>query len=297
MSLTLTIPSGQSSGLSFSACGAFSESVLEEMADTLALPKPCHAENLRDTLQLVDPGCDHDESRITRFRLSDIHYAGDPLNGILCVEAPARFRNRSRRFAVIRMLLCLGYLRKILKGDGKTGLLHGALPETENGECVLLFGQSGIGKSTSMNRWETEGGICEADDLLLLEESEGEFFCRPLPTWSRFFSDPECRDTFPVMKRLHLKDALWLTRAESGTPERIEQVHPGLWRAQLLSAVTIHLYDSMRILSESEKIYAGRKFMSLVQDITQKFGTRTLRASLNANLHETINTGIKGAEQ
>lgn len=297
MSLTLTIPSGQSSGLSFSACGAFSESILEEMADTLVLPKPCQTENLRDTLQLVDPGCDHDESRITRFRLSDIHYAGDPLNGILCVEAPERFRNRSRRFAVIRMLLSLGYLRKILKGDGKNGLLHGALPETENGECVLLFGQSGIGKSTSMNRWETEGGICEADDLLLLEESEGEFFCRPLPTWSRFFSDPECRDTFPVMKRLHLKDALWLTRAENGTPERIEQVHPGLWRAQLLSAVTIHLYDSMRILSESEKIYAGRKFMSLVQDITQKFGTRTLRASLNANLHETINNGIKGAEQ
>ena len=37
MSLTLTIPSGQSSGLSFSACGAFSESVLKEMADALAL--------------------------------------------------------------------------------------------------------------------------------------------------------------------------------------------------------------------------------------------------------------------
>ena len=53
----------------------------------------------------------------------------------------------------------------------------------------------------------------------------------------------------------------------------------------------------MRILSESEKIYAGRKFMSLVQDITQKFGTRTLRASLDANLHETINNGIKEAEQ
>lgn len=297
MSLTLTIPSGQSSGLSFSACGAFSESVLKEMADALTLPEPCEMENPPDALQLVDPGYDRDGERITRFRLSNIHYTGGPLDGVLCVEAPERFRNRSRRFAVIRMLLSIGYLRRILKSDGKTGLLHGALPETENGECVLLFGQSGIGKSTSMKRWESEGGICEADDLLLLEESEGDFFCRPLPTWSRFFSDPECRDTFPVMKRLHLKDALWLTRAKQGTPERIEQVHPGLWRAQVLSAATIHLYDSMRILSESEKIYAGRKYMSLVQDITQKFGTRTLRASLDANLHETINNGIKEAEQ
>ena len=120
MSLTLTIPSGQSCGLSFSACGAFSESVLEEMADTLALPKPCQTENLPDTLQLVDPGNDRDGGRITRFRLSDIHYTGGPLDGILCIEAPERFRKRSRRFAVIRMLLSIGYLRKILKSNGKT---------------------------------------------------------------------------------------------------------------------------------------------------------------------------------
>ena len=82
-------------------------------------------------------------------------------------------------------LLLFAHAAAIAKKENASfNLMHGALLEESGNSCTLLFGESGIGKSTSVRRYRAGGGSACADDMFFLYTKEGKFFARRMPTWS-----------------------------------------------------------------------------------------------------------------
>ena len=109
-------------------------------------------------------------------------------------------RNHPRRESEalqLRALLCGAVALEMLYRPGNFALMHGTLLEEPDGG-ILLFGTSGIGKSTTRNRYIAEGGVSVADDAVLCYTENGEFFARRLPTWSDWFANGSTSRTYPV---------------------------------------------------------------------------------------------------
>ena len=94
-------------------------------------------------------------------------------------------------------LLLFAHAAAIAKKENASfNLMHGALLEEKDNNCTLLFGESGIGKSTSVRRYRAGGGSACADDMFFLYMKEGRFYARRMPTWSAVVSgkNEKCYD-------------------------------------------------------------------------------------------------------
>ena len=108
----------------------------------------------------------------------------------------------------------------ILRG-AEAVLVHCAALETERG-VVLLFGESGMGKSTASARWRAQGGKCISDDMALLDFSGGDqIYVRRMPTWS---ACKEGKNEWIYLsgEELPLIGVLALGRSETGRDEIVE---------------------------------------------------------------------------
>lgn len=94
---------------------------------------------------------------------------------------------RNGKLSMRQLMPCA--VRRAWKKGIQVALLHGTMLVSDKyqDECTLLFGVSGMGKSTTASRWRKAGRIAPADDMVLVyKDDDGMFYARPLPTWSRF---------------------------------------------------------------------------------------------------------------
>ena len=126
-------------------------------------------------------------------------------------------------------------MNAILRGENAV-LVHCAVLESNRG-AVLLFGESGMGKSTASTRWRAYGGKCVSDDMALLDFSGADdvIRVRRMPTWSA------CREeknewNYPTDEEIPLAEVLALGRSESGRDE-IVPLSPEQFFAQCYRSV------------------------------------------------------------
>ena len=179
------------------------------------------------------------------------------------------------------------------KGEQEKAVLtHCAVLETAPG-AVLLFGESGMGKSTASARWRANGGKCISDDMALLDFSgdEGTIFVRRMPTWSA------CREeknewNYPADEELPLIGILALGRSESGRDE-IVGLSPAQFFAQCYRSMFYWNLFYAKALPEEKQRFLADRVRSWTEIITDRFEPRALLTVLDGeNLVKTIEDAI-----
>ena len=116
------------------------------------------------------------------------------------------------RWRGVRKLLFLGFVPRMLTLD--CSMVHGALM-ARGGRGVLLCGPSGMGKSTTARRMTAEGFEVLADDCFLLRRgAAGEYFARPLPTWSIYLFGKEALAGCDARREISVSHLFILGRSE-----------------------------------------------------------------------------------
>ncbi len=171
-------------------------------------------------------------------------------------------------------------MNALLRGENAV-LVHGAALETERG-AVLIFGESGMGKSTAATRWKLAGGKCVSDDMLLLDFSSAGIFVRRMPTWSA------CREgknpgNYPATEELPLRGVLALGRSTSGKDE-IVPVSAAQYFAQCYRSLFYwQVFFAKALPADKQRVLADRiKFLATT--VVEKFAPRALLTALEGDL-------------
>lgn len=175
-------------------------------------------------------------------------------------------------------LIC-ACMNALLRGE-KAVLVHCSVLETDRG-AVLLFGESGMGKSTASARWRAYGGKCVSDDMALLDFSgrDGEVFVRRMPTWSA------CREeknewNYPAGEELPLAGVLALGRSESGHDE-IVALSPAQFFAQCYRSMFYWNLFFAKDLPEEKQHVLPDRIRAWTEIITDRFAPRALLTALD----------------
>lgn len=190
-----------------------------------------------------------------------------------------------REVVLLRGLLCCAITYENLYAPGEFFLFHGSLLE-DGSDAVLLFGESGIGKSTTRNRWIEEGGASAADDAMLCFFDGDQLYARPLPTWSDWFKNGSSSRRYPINEPRKIKSVLWLSRGEDS--QYIAPVQPAVWHAQMMSAMALHSNYAMRYFTQDEKSAYLDHIWSFICKIDKTFPQRGLFAHLDFSLKDTL---------
>lgn len=190
-----------------------------------------------------------------------------------------------REVILLRGLLCCAITYENLYAPGDFALFHGSLLE-DGKDAVLLFGESGIGKSTTRNRWIEEGGTSVADDAMLCFFDGDQLYARPLPTWSDWFKNGSSSRRYPINEPRKIKSVLWLSRGRDS--QYIAPVQPAVWHAQMMSAMALHSNYAMRYFTQQEKSAYLEHIWSLICRIDKIFQPRGLFAHLDFPLKPTL---------
>ncbi|GEM_PF-3018903 len=192
----------------------------------------------------------------------------------------------SRRFlmAKLQKLLLYGYTASLIDG-GNFDLIHGALLEDAPGSATLLFGESGIGKSTSVRRWRAAGKTAIADDMVYLYCRDGEYFARPLPTWSACLEGTNL-DCYDFNREVHVSRALLLLRdPETEHVGEIPAIH---YRLSAIKAVSETSSWLLPYLPGDWRDALADRLMTFSRAMVEKFPPRALLAHLAGNLVESL---------
>ena len=182
-------------------------------------------------------------------------------------------------------------MNAILRGENAV-LVHCTVLETDRG-AVLLFGESGMGKSTASARWRAYGGKCISDDMALLDFSGSDdvIRVRRMPTWSA------CREeknewNYPADEEIPLAGVLGLGRSESGHDE-IVSLSPAQFFAQCYRSMFYwSLFHAKEVPDEKQQILAER-IRGWTETIMKRFAPRALLPSLKGgNLVKTIEESL-----
>ena len=181
-------------------------------------------------------------------------------------------------------LIC-GATHALLKGRNAI-LVHCSVLETERG-AVLLFGESGMGKSTASARWRAQGGKCISDDMALLDFSGGdEIYVRRMPTWSA------CKEgknewNYPAGEELPLIDVLALGRSESGRDEIVE-LSPAQYFAQCYRSMFYWYTRNTKSLPDDMKDRLANYIRRFTDKITGENSPRALLTVPEGNDLRTV---------
>ena len=187
-------------------------------------------------------------------------------------------------------LLIYAGMNAILRGENAV-LAHCAALETERG-AVLLFGESGMGKSTASARWRANSGKCLADDMALLDFSgeDGTIRVRRMPTWSA------CREgtnewDYPAGEELPLIGVLGLGRSETGRDE-IVPLSPAQFFAQCYRSLFYWNLFYAKELPEAKKRILTDRIRAQAETITKRFAPRALLTVLEGDLKKLIEDNL-----
>lgn len=185
-----------------------------------------------------------------------------------------------------RLLLACACIRAFFRTPA-LAMTHGTLLETEPGRGILLYGQSGIGKSTTARRFRKAGGACFADDEILLVWDGDGFRAHPLPTWSAFYRSGPDGFLYPFERSVSVDRAYWLTRGEDR--EFIAPVDRQMRRAQFLSAFSLHAFHIISKLPLEAKRKWSLKCFEFIEMLERTYEPLAFHAHLGADIMETLN--------
>ena len=195
------------------------------------------------------------------------------------------FPEKNCQVTLLRFLVSGAITMEMLQAPGEFSLFHGSMLE-DGSDAVLLFGESGIGKSTTRNRWIEEGGASAADDAMLCFFDGDQLYARPLPTWSDWFKNGSSSRRYPINEPRKIKSVLWLSRGEDS--QYIAPVQPAVWHAQMMSAMALHSNYAMRYFTQDEKSAYLEHIWSFICKIDKTFPQRGLFAHLDFSLKDTL---------
>ena len=239
--------------------------------------------------------------RVIVLHYSDIHAKSPPyklvINNILhymvlfrLAEVPPPTWEESLRY---RLPLLAAVMTATLEGR-QVVLFHGCLLLRDDGEGIVLTGESEVGKSTTFRRWQTAGGRGLCDDLMILSRGTGAdgrscFYAQPLPTWSRCLREgiaaKELR--YPVNEKIPIRRILWLTRSATEREELIP-VTIQKWHGQLLAACNQHMLFTQYALTVEERRQLVMECWKIVDEIDTIYSPLAFAAHLQGDLRETL---------
>ena len=191
--------------------------------------------------------------------------------------------------------LIFAEMNAILHGKNAV-LVHCAALETERG-AVVLFGESGMGKSTASARWRAYGGKCISDDMVLLDFTGGEtVYVRRMPTWSA------CREgknewNYPAEEELPLIGVLALGRNESGDGgDKIVELSMAQYYAQCYRSIFFWNLLYAKKFPEEQQKHLGERIRELTNIITGKYPPRALLTVLEGNPIPVIESYLESLE-
>lgn len=205
-------------------------------------------------------------------------------------KKPPKRPHLYRCFVWQAALICAG-MNAILRGVNAV-LAHCAVLETARG-ALLLFGESGMGKSTASARWRAYGGKCLSDDMALLDfsGSDGVIRVRRMPTWSA------CREeknewNYPAGEELPLAGVLALGRSESGRDE-IVPLSPAQFFAQCYRSMFYWNFFRAKDLPDEKQRILTDRIRGQTEIVTKRFAPRALLTALDGgDLVKTIEEAL-----
>ena len=194
----------------------------------------------------------------------------------------SRAEEQMNRGILWYMTLAMACVHAIQRGE-QFLLCHGTLLETPEGG-VLLFGESGVGKSTASARWRAQGGNCISDDMALMDFSDpaGRVYLRRMPTWSAVRGGRNEQDCYPCGEEIPLACVLALGRSESGHDE-IMELKPAQFFAQCYRSMfywTLLFAERLRPEEQTPIIETIRGF---TERIAKQYPPRALLTVLEGN--------------
>ena len=244
-------------------------------------------------VELVGPG-DMPEGRhgILARVMTEVAYAEDWSRILI-----AAWKKRPRRPAyynccVWQMALNCACMNALLRGV-KAVPVHGAVLETEHG-AALLFGESGMGKSTAFARWRSCGGAGYSDDMALMDfsGSDGVVRIRRLPTWSACREGQNAWD-YPAGDELPLVCVLALGRSETGQDE-IVTLSQAQFFAQCYRSMAYWILFYAKSLPVDLQKRLADAVRPLTERITAQYPPRALLTSLEGTrLTELVGSAIR----
>jgi len=196
-----------------------------------------------------------------------------------CHQVPPRDPRKYRLYTWQTGLILAGE-NAILRGADAV-LVHCSALETDRG-AVVLFGESGMGKSTASARWRAQGGKCISDDMALLDFSgEGPIYVRRMPTWSA------CKEgknewNYPAGEELPLAGVLALGRSETGRDEIVE-LSAAQYFAQCYRSMFYWNLFYTGSLSDEMKTKLTERTRHFAETITKKYPPRALMTVLEGD--------------
>ena len=244
------------------------------LAELMSLTSEAADSGLSDA-ELVPPDAMPEGRHVFRDQsLTEIAYAPDWSRVLI-----AGWKKRPRRphyynCCIWQATLNCACMNAALRGEDAV-LAHCAVLETERG-VVLLFGESGMGKSTAFGRWRAAGRKGVSDDMALLDFSGGDGVVRVrrMPTWSA------CREernewNYSAGEELLLAGILALGRSESGRDEIVE-INPAQYFAQCYRSMFYwNLFYAKELPEERKKLLKDR-ILRMTETITRKYAPRAL---------------------
>ena len=174
---------------------------------------------------------------------------------------------------VWQTMLVYAGLNAVLRGENAVPA-HCAVLESDRG-AILLFGESGIGKSTAFGRWRADGGRGCSDDMALLDFSgEDGIRVRRLPTWSA------CRENrnewnYPAGEELPLTGLLALGRSETGR-DGITDLSAAQFFAQCYRSLFYWFFYYAGHLPDDLKGRLADRIRRMTETITGRYAARAL---------------------
>ena len=182
-------------------------------------------------------------------------------------------REHYYRCYVWQSALIYAGMNALLRGENAV-LIHCAVLETVRG-ALLIFGESGMGKSTAFRRWRADGRKGFSDDMALLDLGGNEgIHVRRMPTWSA------CREeknewNYPSNEELPLTGVLALGRSETGQDE-IAALSPAQFFAQCYRSIFYWNLFYAKVLPEEKQRFLVNRIRTQTEIITGMFPPRAL---------------------
>ena len=266
------------------------EMPFDGLGELLCLPIEKNGGKDADAVLVTPDSLPEDRHTLKTMPLTETAYTADWNRVLIAGWKKQTRRTHYYRCCVWQKLLIHAGMNAILRGENAV-LAHCAALETDRG-VILLFGESGMGKSTASARWRTNGGKCVSDDMALLDFSsaDGEVFVRRMPTWSA------CREginewNYPADEELPLTGVLGLGRGKTGRDE-IVQLTPAQFFAQCYRSLFYWNLFYAKELPEAKKQILTDRIRAQAETITKRFAPRALLTVLEGDLKKLIEDNL-----